>query len=359
MLFAGIDYHKRYSVIHVLDAEGATVKKGRVEPNSLGGFGGFFAGFPKGSVRAVFESSMNWGYLYDLLHEIEAVADVTLSDSYKTRIIAEAKVKTDKIDAKWLAFLHRGGLIAEVHASSPEARHLKELLRQRCFFVRQRTAIRNRVHFLLGTQRNLEMPQVSDLFGKKGMEALRKLRLDEPHRQLMLQQDLDLLKEFQVRVKDDEEAVAERFDENEDYRLLLTVPGIGPILGAVILSEIDGIARFRSAKKLLGYAGLAPTTSSSGGKTYHGKMIRSCNRWLKWAFVEAAWVAVGCNAYFGGIYRKARDRGKGANTAITIVASRMASIAYQVLAQHRGFEPFPPKASEIPGRPVCCMAGGD
>lgn len=59
MLFAGIDYDKRYSVVHVLDAAGATVKKGRVEPNSLGGFACFFAGFPPGSVRAVFESSMN------------------------------------------------------------------------------------------------------------------------------------------------------------------------------------------------------------------------------------------------------------------------------------------------------------
>ncbi|MEX2577817.1 MAG: hypothetical protein WD342_02070 [Verrucomicrobiales bacterium] len=64
MLFAGIDYHKRYSVVHVLDADGATVKKGRVAPNSLGGFAGFFSGFPAGSVRAVFESSMNWGYLW-------------------------------------------------------------------------------------------------------------------------------------------------------------------------------------------------------------------------------------------------------------------------------------------------------
>lgn len=125
MLFAGIDYHKRYSVVHVPDAAGAAVKKGRIEPNSLGGFAGFFSGFPAGSVRAVFESSMNWGYLYDLLHEVEAAANVTLANPYKTRIIAEAKIKTEKIDARWLVFLHRGGLIAEYHASSAEARHLK------------------------------------------------------------------------------------------------------------------------------------------------------------------------------------------------------------------------------------------
>ena len=358
MLFAGIDYHKRYSVVHVVDDAGATVKKGRIEPNSLGGFAGFFAGFPKGSVRAVFESSMNCGYLYDLLHEIEAVAEVTLANPYKTRIIAEAKIKTDKIDARWLATLHRAGLVAESHASSREARHLKELLRQRCFFVRQRTSIRNRVHVLLGTQRKLEMPQVSDLFGKKGMEALRKLRLDQPHRQLMLQQDLDLLKEFEARIKEDERAVAGMFAADEDYRLLLGVPGIGPILGAVMLSEIDGISRFPSAKKLLGYAGLAPTTHSSGGKTHHGKMIRSCNKWLKWAFVEAAWVAVGCDPYFGGIYRRAKDRGKQSNTAITIVASRMATIVFHLLEEQRMFEPFPPKASENPGRPCRSLAGG-
>ncbi len=63
MLFAGIDFHKLYSVVHVLDAAGATVKKGRVEPNSLAGFSAFFAGFPARSVSCVFESSMNWGYL--------------------------------------------------------------------------------------------------------------------------------------------------------------------------------------------------------------------------------------------------------------------------------------------------------
>ncbi len=175
MLTAGIDYHKRYSIVHVLDESGETLRKGRIEPNSLRGFGTFFSAFEVQQVRCVFEASMNWGYLYDLLHEIEQVADVTIAHPFKTRIIAEAQVKTDKLDARWLAELHRVGLIAESHASSQDARRRKELLRQRCFFVRQRTSIRNRVHNLLGAQRDLKMPQVSDIFGKKGSEALGKL----------------------------------------------------------------------------------------------------------------------------------------------------------------------------------------
>jgi transposase len=156
----------------------------------------------------------------------------------------------------------------------------------------------------------------------------------------MLDQNLAMMRELNVHIKAGEAAVAEDFKGDEDYELVLSVPGFGPTLSALAVCEIDGIERFARPKKLHGYAGLAPTTSSSGGKTYHGKMIRACNKWLKWAFIEAAWVAVGCNAYFGGIYRAARSRGKKPNTAITIVASRMAQIVYRILSERRKFEPF-------------------
>ena len=300
---------------------------------------------------------MNWGYLYDLLHEIEQVADVTIAHPFKTRVIAEAQVKTDKLDARWLAELHRVGLIAKSHASSQDARRRKELLRQRCFFVRQRTSIRNRIHNLLGGQRDLRMPQVSDVFGKKGMEALGKIEFDKPHHRLMLDQDLAIMRELNTHIKAAQAAIADDFKGNHDYELLLSIPGFGPTLAAVVACEIDGIDRFSTAKKLLGYAGLVPTTSSSGGKTYHGKMMRACNKWLKWAFIEGAWVAVGCNAYFGGIYRSAKARGKKANTAITIVASRMATIVYRMLTERREFKPLPPHVKN-PGCPACCLVEG-
>jgi len=75
-------------------------------------------------------------------------------------------------------------------------------------------------------------------------------------------------------------------------------------------------------------------------------MVPQCNRWLKWAYVEAAWVAVGCSSYFGGLYRQQRARGKQANTAITIVARRMCHIAYQLLTEDRVYEerPYSPAA---------------
>jgi len=69
--------------------------------------------------------------------------------------------------------------------------------------------------------------------------------------------------------------------------------------------EIDRIERFPSAAKLAAYAGLVPTTYSSGGHTFHGKLMPQTNKWLRWALVEAAWVAIGLDPYFPRALRPA------------------------------------------------------
>lgn len=113
---------------------------------------------------------------------------ITLANPFKTRIIAEAQVKTDKIDARILALLLRAGLVSSVHIPCKETRQRKEVMRQRCFFVKQRTMLRNRIHRLLGAQHDLKLPVVSDLFGKKGMSLLEKIELPSPAGLLLKQQ---------------------------------------------------------------------------------------------------------------------------------------------------------------------------
>ncbi len=131
----------------------------------------------------------------------------------------------------------------------------------------------------------------------------------------------------------------------------MSLPGVGPTLGAVLAAEIDRIERFPSAEKLCAYAGVVPTTHSSGGKVYHGRLLPSCNKWLRWALIEASWVAIGCSPYFGSLYRQQRARGKQANTAITIVARRMCRILYALLSEKRSFEKRLPKVQTraVPG----------
>jgi transposase len=337
--FIGIDYHKRYSVFHAVDAAGGDLGKGRIEHHSPKGFAQMLARWP--NPRVVFEASMNWHWLFEVLEEVLPYERITLANPFKTRIIAEAQVKTDKVDAKILALLLRAGLVSSVHIPSRTTRERKEVLRQRCFFVRQRTMLRNRIHRLLGAQHDLKLPQVSDLFGRKGMAFLEKLELPAPAG-LLLKQQLDMLKSVQLRIKEDEAALAEMMSSTQGQAHLLSIPGMGPILAAVVMSEVDEVSRFASAQKLCGYAGLCPSTSSSGGKTYNGKLMRHCNKWLRWAFVEAAWVAMGCCPYFGDLYRTKKALGKKSNTAILCVARRMCRIAWQLLTEGRDYERFPP-----------------
>lgn len=336
-VYVGIDYHKRYSVYCVVDNDGEILMRGRIEHARPQEFVELVKRWP--GCRVVFEATMNWGWLYEILEQKVEEGNIVLANPYKTRIIAEAQVKTDKVDAHILAQLLRANLVSGSHIASKPTRECKEVLRQRCFFVRQRTMLRNRIHRLLGGQHGVKLPQCSDLFGRKGMEALEALELPAPAG-LLLKQQLAILRELEARVREDEKALEKMMGETAELSYVRSIPGMGPILASVVVSEIDGIGRFPSAQKLCGYAGLCPSTSSSGGKTYQGKLMRACNKWLRWAFVEAAWVSVGCSPYFGEFYKNKRSLGKKANTAILAVARRMARITWQLLTEKREYANF-------------------
>jgi hypothetical protein len=121
--FIGIDYHKKYSVYHAVDAAGSELGKGRIEHHSPHDFATLVKRWS--NARVVFEASMNWHWLYEVLEQSMPGEHITLANAYKTRIIAEAQVKTDKIDARILALLLRAGLVSSVHIPCKETRSAK------------------------------------------------------------------------------------------------------------------------------------------------------------------------------------------------------------------------------------------
>jgi len=333
----GIDAHKRFSQVHVLRDDGETVWKGRIDDNDPALFAGLVHQLG-GPCRAVFEASMNWHVLYDTLVATPGMVEVIMAHPFKVRLICDAQLKNDKVDALRLAQLLRLDMVPRAHAASAAARLAKELVRQRACWVGMRTRLRNRTHRLLGgIPGGVELPHCSDLFGAKGTAAMRKLELPEPA-DCQLPQNLEMLAALQVRITELERRLEALCKGNADMTLLRSMPGIGKVLACVIGCEIDNIDRFPCKARFIGYCGLAPTTRGSAGAFHQGRMISHCNRWLKWAFIEAAWVAVGCNGYFGARFKRERERGKKANTAITIVAHRMAQIAWELLTQRRAFQ---------------------
>jgi transposase len=336
MLYVGIDYHKRYSQVNAVDERGRRKAHVRL-PNDFVQIQNFFLTLGE-PCKAVLEAGWNWGVMYDWLERIENIHEIQLAHPYRTRAIAAAQVKTDSIDADTLCQLLRANLIPRAYIPSADTRKLKEIVRQRLFLVRLRTMLKNRIHALLD-RHHVPVPQLSDLFGKKGRTYLSRLVLPGAAQELLCE-DLRLLDAVNEETKQTEKLLQGSLKGDRRVELLLTVPGLGRLLAIIVALEIDTIERFLHPSKLVAYAGLAPTTHASGGHVFHGRLMKQTNRWLRWALVEAAWVAVGCDPYFRTHYGL-RYKHKGAKTAIVAVARRLAEVTWHVLKEDRPYEVRP------------------
>jgi len=333
MHYIGIDYHKRYSYIVVKDEEGQVERKG-VVGNTKEELQHFLGPYRPG--MAVLEATRNWGLLYDWLEEV--LDDVALAHPLKVKAIAEARIKTDKISADILADLLRAGLLPRAYAPSKQTRDFKNVLRQRMFFVRVQTMVKNRIYDILDRYPEvlLQAPDVSDLFGAAGMQWLSQTALPGEDNKL-LTSELELLKFLREKITQSNSTVKELAIKDGRARLLQSIPGIGPFFSVLILYEIDDISRFRDEKKLCAYAGLVPSTHASGGKVFHGRITKTGSKWLRWAAIEAAQTAVRSNPEFHAYYQSVRVR-KGTNAAKVATARRLLTIIYRLLRQERLYE---------------------
>jgi transposase len=336
MNYVGIDYHKKYSHVTAIDEEGRVIRAKRLE-NKPESFQEFFKRL-NGPSQAVLEASRTWGVMYDLLEDLEEVESVQLAHSLKVRAIAEAKIKTDKIDSHILAQLLRADLIPAAYIPGKQTRSYKEMIRQRIFLVRMRARLKNRIHVLLD-RLHIPLPSVTDIFSKRGINYMRKLDLRGVDGEI-LRENLQLLETLTTLIREGEREIELLLGEDPRVKLLRTVPGFGPILAALAALEIDRIQRFFSPSKLASYTGLVPSTYASGGKLFHGKLIPMSNKWLRWVLVEAVWASIRTSPYCR-VYFESHKRHKGPHTAAIALARRLSVIIWHVLSENRVYEERP------------------
>jgi len=336
MITLGVDVHKKYSQVAVLNEQGE-VRVNVKMANEKRLFSELLSEFNE-PCQAVIEAGYSWGTMFDLLTELGV--DVTVAHALKVKAIASAKIKTDKIDAKILAQLLKANLIPEVHVPSKDVRQQKDLLRQRSWLVKIRTMLKNRIHQVIA-RNHIELPEYKDLFGVGGRKFLNSLCLSQPD-QGILQQDLILFDFINEHIKQTTKWVEESVKDNRYRQILQSLPGFGTVFSALAAIEIDTIDRFSHPAKLSSYAGLIPSTYASGGKVYHGDLIPHCNHWLRYAFIEASWVAITSSPYCRSLYWRLK-KNKKATTAIVAVARRLSEIAYHCLKENRNYEERPYK----------------
>jgi transposase len=108
------------------------------------------------------------------------------------------------------------------------------------------------------------------------------------------------------------------------------------MISLLMVSEIDDIERFRSDKKLHAYAGLIPSTRSSAGHTFHGRLIKTGNKYIRWAMIEAVWPAIRSDTGLNNYFQRYSCR-KGVNRARVCTARRLLTIVYKVLKEKREY----------------------
>lgn len=337
MNYMGIDHHKQYSHMTLMDENGDVLRAGRVL-NSRSEVEEFLRGVGE-EVEAVIEAGFSSYVMVDLMEALGV--RVKIANPSEVKAIAKAKIKTDKRDSKILAHLLRADLIPEVYRRSSENQRDQRVLRQRAFFVATLTRVKNRIHALLAKQNEevlKDMNKVRDVFSKRGMELLKQLELPSTDKQLLV----GLLKTYwhlKEMIKESDEIVKSLYKKMPEAQLIDTVPGFGPFLSVLVAIEIGDVRRFASAAKLHSYAGVIPSTRSSGERTYHGKLVKEGNRWLKWAAVEAVMPATKKDFDIRLFYTR-HARRKDANVAKVATARRLLTIIYRILKERRCFEPY-------------------
>jgi transposase len=349
MYYAGIDLHKKYLTLCVLNKEGEVVLQHRRLSNTIEAVLGAL-GVLEGRVRVGIEATLHWAWLHDRL--TEAGYEVEVAHPQQVKLISQARCKTDPIDARKLADLLRTNLLPTIWVPDLETRARRRLLRGRAFLVRSRTRLKNRIQAYLAEQ-NLRIP-TADLFGKAGRQWLGVVELPEAVR-LQVELLLDVVDVLDERVKRLDGTIRERVAMSPEAERLCTVPGIGPYLALLISSEIGTIERFPTSHRLASYAGLVSSTRSSGGKTSHGGVGPAGSSWLKWALAEATQVLKRAPGPVRAHYER-HVRTKGKQKATVAAARKLCCYLYWMMREEWSYEEWLEQHERREVRPVQSLA---
>jgi transposase len=327
MKYVGIDLHKKTIVICVVHKDRTVLERKKFLCADVKNITAWFAQL--GAFQFVVEATATYEWLVQLLEPL--AADWMLAHPGKMRVIAESTKKTDKLDAQTLAEFLALGLIPKAYRPNARQREHRKL-------VRHRAKCQQRISRLKCQIRQVAASYNADaraLFQEDQLERLQQ-------RPDLTAADRFLLSEY---VGDYEQALQrlkaakaelKRFGaggsvvEQAQREILRSAPGVGEVVSEVVLAELGDGDRFHSLKDATAYAGLVPARRESDGKGKELGITKKGSALLRWAMVEAAWVAVAQSVRWRGVY-EALKRRRQAKRAIIAVARRLLAVLVSML----------------------------
>jgi transposase len=336
MKFVGVDLHKQTISVCVMTEDG---RKRKVEQRrslrcqDVQGIRLFFE--QVGTFQVVVEATSSYEWFFLL---IEDLADrCVLAHPKKLRVIAESKHKSDKIDAQVLAEFLLLDMIPEAYRPTPRVRQHRVLVRHRNAVQQQITSVKCKLRHKAAFYN----ADIAQLFTARGLQHLAKIAMSAADRFecQALQDQLEFLQQQLKAVQQELKTFAQTAPvaERENRAVLETMPQFGPVTIDVVLSETGDVRRFRSAKRLVAYAGLDPGLRESAGKGHRLPITKEGSRLLRWSMIEAAWRLVIHSARWRRLFDQLRRSTGHKKKAIVGVARRLLCVLFAMLRDGQAY----------------------
>jgi transposase len=330
--YCGIDLHARSMYLHILDHQGQT----RFEQDLPAGpdvFRTAVAPYREGLVVGC-ECMFAWYWLADLCED-ESIA-FTLGHALYMKAIHGGKAKNDKIDAAKIAGMLRGGMFPMAFVYPRDMRETRDLLRRRTFFVRQKAQL---IAHIQNTNSQYNLPPLERKLSRQPDYSELAERFAHASTQLSISADATLIHQYQQTIAELEKHLVKhaKVHDPATYHLLQSLPGVGKVLGLIMLYEIQDIKRFPEDGNFLSYARLVRCDHESAGKKKGSGGRKIGNAHLKWAFSEAAVLMLrSMPAVKAWVQRQERKRGK--RKTLAILEAKIGRAVYQVWRKQQPFD---------------------
>ena len=329
--YAGIDLHARNNYLGIIDGKDRRLFGKRLS-NSMDAIKLALEPFRRGLTGVAVESTFNWYWLVDGLRE--AGYTVHLANPSAIQQYEGLKHTDDKWDSFWLAHMLRLGILPQGYIYPKQDRPVRDLLRRRLLFVRQRAT------HILSLQsmitRNLGINMSANEIKKMKEDTVDPL-FDDPYLILTAKSNLETIRFLKTKIRDIEKAVLSRMSLRPEFEILTSMPGIGNILALTIMLEVDDINRFAKAGNYASYCRCVTSERLSDEKKKGSGNRKNGNKYLAWAYVEAAHFIVRYCPEANRFYQRKKVKVNGA-LATKALANKLARASYYMLRDQVAFD---------------------
>jgi transposase len=330
-LYGAIDLHSNNNVTVLIDEQDKVVYEKRL-PNDLGVIAQQLAAYQSSLDGIVVESTYNWYWLVDGL--MDQGYRVHLANTAAIQQYEGLKYTDDHSDARWLAHILRLGVLPEGYIYPEGERAVRDLLRKRGQMVRQRTTNLLSIQNLLtrNTGNSISANRIK-MLDDQTVDAL----LPNPDLALAVKANLAMLQCANKQIGTLERTVTDRIKLRAEFSFLKTVPGIGQTLALTIMLETGDIGRFADVGNYASYCRCVGSQKISNGKKKGKGNTKNGNKYLAWAFVEAANFAIRYNARIKSFYQRKKAKSHGV-VALKAVAHKLCRACYCIMKDQVAFE---------------------